>query len=101
MQCLISFIWGFCLWLNMTLTLSCLVLRDSLLHVQTDYHVIRSVGFTHPVNFQILTHTYLYSPSVCECEQQENAVSPVVMLMHVYECVCVGFVEKLKAQFRV
>lgn len=42
------------------------------------------------------THTYLYSPSVCECEQQENAVSPVVMLMRVYECVC-GFCRETES----
>ncbi len=89
-----SFIWCVYCLVKTPVTLSCLGLWDSLLPVHTEYHVIRSVYFTHPVNFLIFTHTHTCTlPLFVSVNNKKNAVSPVVMLMRV----CVGFVEKLKA----
>lgn len=99
MTCNVLFSW--CVYIlvkNMTVTLSCLVLWDSLLHVHEDYRVIRSVYFTHPVNFLIFTRTHTRTLRLfVSVNNKKNAVSPVVMLMPA----CVGFVEKLKAPFCV
>lgn len=98
----ISFIRGFYLWLNMTLTLSWLFLWDSLVLWDCTYtHRLpcNQIGlFYSPCEFpDIHTHTHACTLSLfVSVNNKKNAMSPVVMLLRVYECVC-GFCRETES----